>query len=293
MKSKAENMNKNDKATRNAQRLESMRRNLDALESRAAALLEKDDAMTAAERAALLQFVNVAFHEGASKIDGIYSIDGTSSCEFCATMRKAAEKDPAIICGGCYAYRDKWKEAAWRRHILNARILSNVLFTVEELKALNVPAAALVRINEDGDITNIIHARNVLRLFVAFPSASFGFWYKNVIAVAAALELEGITCKADKPRNVRFVHSSPRIGIPAAAVWFDDVIFTVYPDKETTAAAIAAGSFPCNGARCKACGFNCYHPERNADNVQHVAEVLRASAATVKMQRELYDARNM
>ena len=269
-------------ADKNAARLEKMRANLAALEVRAAAILKKctvpGAGLTAADRAELLTLVNVAYHSS-GKIETISSLDSTAGCEFCAAMRKAAENDPRIICGMCYAAADSWKEAAWRRHQLNAKILSSVLFTVDELRLGLSINTFRCRINEDGDVVNVIHGQNILRLFAAFPHVEFGFWYKNVAAVSGALAAEGITCRADRPKNARFVQSSVIIGQPGAARWFSDVVFTVYPDAAQTVAAIQAGAFECNGRKCKECGYNCYNCAKNgADSVQHVAEVLRCSA---------------
>ena len=262
----------------NEKRLETMRENLNKLEARAAELLNKGDNMTSAERLELLSFVNVAFHKS-GKIEGAASVDGTAFCGFCEKMRNAAEYNPLIICGMCYAYADSWKEAARRRHQLNARILSSVLFSKAELETIGI-LAPVCRINEDGDISNATHARNVLRIIATHKGVYFGFWYKNASAVAAGLEAEGITTKDEKPRNACFVQSSVLIGFPAVPQWFTDVVFTVYPDKETTLEAIARGAHECNGRKCENCGWNCYYAKkarRAAGEVQHVAEYLRTN----------------
>lgn len=278
MKEKAKKMNAAEAAAKKAatdRRLETMRRNLAALEARADAILAKGDDMTAADRLELLNIVNVAFHES-GKIEGIYSIDSSASCEFCSRMIKAAIDNILMICGACYAAADAWKEAAWRRHKLNARILGTVLFTVQELAAL--PVGLLCRYNEDGDTVNETMGRNYLRNAAAHPVTQFGYWYKNAPAVEAALHAEGIHSRDQLPGNVRFIHSSPLIGFPVRPLWFDDAVFTVYPDAETTAAAIAAGAWACNGRRCRACGFNCYMMQRQAEPLQ-IAEYLRTNAA--------------
>lgn len=298
MKTKVQNMNKNDartlaaeqarKAEANKKRLATMRANLDAMEKRAAALLAKGNAMTAADRAALLSLVNVAYHDS-GKIEGVYSVDGCACCDFCQGMIKAAADNVLIICGACYAAADAWKEAAWRRHALNARILSSVLFTAEELKALQINGTRC-RYNEDGDTVNETHARNLLRIAETRPAVRFGYWYKNSAAVQAGLYAEGIRTREQLPVNIRFVHSSPLIGFPVRACWFDDAIFTVFPDAETTAAAIAAGAWECNGRRCRACGYECYLSVRRPEPV-HVAEVLRTNAKQRAIIRAAYDAR--
>lgn len=256
-------------------RLAAMRRNLAAMEEEADRSLSKGDAMTDAERARLLQLVNVAFHKG-GKIDGIYSVDSCAACDFCQHMISAAASHELMICGACYAAADAWKEAAWRRHKLNMRIMSAVLFTRDELAALAI--GSLLRFNEDGDTVNETMARNYIRIALSHPATRCGYWYKHAAAVAAGLAAEGIRERAQLPANIRFIHSSVLIGFPARPLWFDDAVFTVYPDESTTLAAIAAGARECNGRKCSACGFSCYLAERPAEAVQ-VAEVLRCSAA--------------
>jgi hypothetical protein len=286
MKMKANNMTANEK------RLATMRANLENLETAAGALLEKGDNMTAAERAALLEMVNIAYHDS-GKIEGAASIDGSASCDFCMKMRGAAEENILIICGMCYAAADSWKEAAWRRHKLNARILSSVLFTKEELSSVVLPSD-ITRINEDGDVINVTHARNILRIIETHGNMSrFGFWFKNHAAVAAGLDAEGVRDNDEKRRryNARFVQSSILIGFPAQPQWFSDVIFTVYPDKETTLEAIASGAHECNGRKCKECGWNCYNARKNAEGLQHVAEYLRTNKAKRSAVMEAYTAK--
>lgn len=264
--------------TSNEKRLATMRANLEKLEKRADVLLSNAENLSPAERLELLQLVNIAYHES-GKIEGAASIDSTAYCDFCEKMRGAAECNPLIICGMCYAYAESWKEAARRRHQLNARILSSVLFTRAELSTIGIPSK-VCRINEDGDIVNATHARNVLRIIATHKGVYFGFWYKNAAAVAAGLAAEGIKTTTDKPRNACFVQSSILIGFPAVPQWFTDVVFTVYPDKETTLQAIASGAHECNGRKCDTCGWNCYHAKkarRAAGEVQHVAEYLRTN----------------
>lgn len=275
------------KKAANEKRLETMRANLAKLETEASGILAKGDSMTAADRARLLDLVNVAYHDS-GKIEGCYSIDSCAACDFCQRMISAAAADPLMICGCCYAAADAWKEAAWRRHNLNARIFSTVLFTAEELTALAIGPRC--RFNEDGDTVNATMARNYLRIASTRPGTHFGYWYKNAPAVAEGLQAEGIRSRDQLPDNVRFIHSSAMIGFAAAACWFDDAIFTVYPDEETTAAAIAGGAHECNGRRCRACGYTCYLMTRRAEPL-HIAEYLRTNAARRASIRAAYDAR--
>lgn len=271
--------------------IEKMRANLYALESEAESIISKGNTMTTGDRSRLLRIINVSYHDS-GKIEGVYSIDGSVTCEFCTRMRAAAADNELMICGGCYAAKDAWKEAAWRRHKLNLSILSNVLFTVDELQTL--PAGALIRINEDGDIANETHARNILRFSFAHSFADVGFWYKNVTAVEAGLKAEGCHNVEEKRimfPNVTFVQSSVLIGFPARPAWFTDAVFTVYPDAATTAEAIANGAWACNGRKCIDCGYFCYKAARKAGKVVYIAEILRCSKAAREKILKAYNAR--
>ena len=270
---KKEKLTREDK---NALRLAKMRATLDNLEQKATAIMEKGESMTSADKIELLRIVNVAYHSS-GKIETISSIDSSASCEFCSKMRKAAEDNLLMICRYCYAAADFWKEAANRRHKLNARILSTILFTEDELKTLEIPTI-YARINEDGDIINAVHAQNIIRIIKTHKNVFFGFWYKNVVAVENGLKSEGITTREQRPENVRFIQSSLMIGFPSVPAWFTDAVFTVFPNEETTLNAIKCGAFPCNGRKCKDCKYNCYDTSKNSDNVQQIAELLRCSA---------------
>jgi len=262
--------------TANEKRLESMRANLSALERQADTILQKGDAITHDDRMRLLWLLNIAYHT-TGKIEGIFSIDGCACCEFCEKMRAAAAGNPLLICGCCYAAADFWKEAAYRRHKLNMRILSAVLFERSELAAVAVPGM-LCRVNEDGDITNTTHARNIIRIIQTHAATRFSLFFKNAPAVDAGLRMEGITTRAELPENARFIQSSPLIGFPARPVWFADAVFTVFPDEETTIAAVKNGAHECNGRKCRACGFFCYTMTRPETPVQ-IAEYLRTNKA--------------
>lgn len=264
-------------AEKNASRQAAALATLQATTAAAEDILQKGEAMTAADRLRLLQFVNVSYHKD-RKIQGIYSIDSCATCTFCRQMIDCASRDPLMICGMCYADAALWQKGVLYRHSLNARIFSAVLFTVDELKMLQMPPVGIVRFNSDGDTVNVTMGRNYLRIVSAFPCCQFSYFFKNSPAVSAALAEEGYKTRADLPRNLRFIQSSIRIGIPAEPVWYADAVFTVYPDAETTAAAVAAGSFACNGKKCMECGFHCYMMQRPEKPVQ-VAELLRASKA--------------
>jgi len=267
-----------EKTRKAAHQRAAMRETVRTKEERAAAILAAGvENLSRDDMAELLALVNVAYHSS-GKIEGCASVDGCAACKFCQSMIAAAKNNPLMICGSCYAAADSYKEAAWRTHQLNARILSEVLFEKEELAALEI-GSDLCRFNEDGDTVNVSHARNLLRIAKVNPGVSFGYWYKNKPAVEAGLIAEGHTSRDKLPGNIRFIHSSVLIGIPAAPAWFDDGIFTVYPDDVTTRAAILAGAHECNGRRCRECGYTCYLMQRRQAGPVYIAEYLRAGKA--------------
>ena len=273
----------------NAHRMASGRAGVREAEEQAEKILEKGvENLSKADRLALLALINVAYHSS-GKIEGCFSVDSCAACAFCQKMISAALENILIICGACYAAADSYKEFSWRRHTLNARILSTVLFTAEELKTLAIDGNRC-RFNEDGDTVNEIHARNLLRIAETRPGTMFGYWYKNSVAVAAGLHAEGINRREELPKNVRFIHSALLIGFPPAALWFDDALFVVYPDDKTTAAAVAAGAHECNGKRCRACGYWCYVHKRQEKPVI-IAELLRCKKATREKILAAYHAR--
>lgn len=222
--------------------------------------------ITHEDRLRLLTVYKANYHDS-GKIAGISSCDSScNGCTFCAKMRKAAESDPSIICGKCYdAKQEKYRINVQKRHTLNLRIMSNVLFTVEELRT--VTCSELVRINSSGDVENVTHARNMIRFAKAHKIAYVAIWSKNYATVEKAFDLEG------KPGNMRYIASSFRIDSPVPMPKYADNTFTVYSTREKVEEAVEHGAGECNGKKCRDCGYKCYYGtwERGQD----IAELLR------------------
>lgn len=231
----------------------------------ATALLEKEE-LTHVDRIALLAIYQTSYHDS-GKIEGITSCDSSChGCTFCAKMREAAKEDPSIICGMCYdAKQEEYRTNVLNRHSLNLRIMSSVLFEVEELAIL--PTTAISRINSSGDIENVTHARNMIRFAKAHPYSKVTMWAKNYKAVADAFDVEG------KPENMLYIASSYRIDKPVNLPKYADNSFTVYSTKEKVQEAIASGSGECNGKKCRDCGYKCYL--NGWKHGQDIAELLR------------------
>ena len=131
-----------------------------------------------------------------------------------------------------------------------------------------VPFLSAIRINSSGDTPNQVYAENMIKLCYAFPFIKCGYWAKNTAPIIAACD------KLGKPANMILIQSSCMIGKPATKQKYFDFVFTVYPDKETTENAIAAGANECNGKKCKECGYKCYFGTHDSENI---AEVLRGA----------------
>ena len=235
-------------------------------------ILEKEE-ITQAGKYKLLSIYHPAFHES-GKIEGITSYDSTATnCEFCEMMRKAAQENKLHICGYCY---DHEQEHSFKgvnvlnRHTLNMIIMSQVEFSVEELRVLN--ASYINRVNSSGDAPNITYAKNMIKLCYAFPALRFGFWAKNTYAVIKACDELG------KPKNLVLVQSSCIIGfIPKLAKYFD-FVFVVFLTKEDIEKALKCKTCgECNGKKCKTCGYKCYTGAWIEEGVKIVCEFLRVT----------------
>ena len=217
-------------------------------------ILEKGiDNLTSVDRMQLLNLYNVAYHTS-GKIEGIVSLDSSATAsEFCKAMRKAAENNPAHICGMCYDYAQEHSfkgRNVRNRHALNLLIMSTVEFTKEELAIL--PGGILVRINSSGDTENIIYARNMIKYAFSHPYGRVGYWAKNIIPIIRACDELG------KPENLVLIQSSPIIGKVVPLAKYFDYVFAVFATKEDVEEALKNGACECNGRKCKACGYSCY-----------------------------------
>ena len=207
--------------------------------------------ISATDRFTLLRIYNVAFHES-GKIEDIYSFDSSATnCEFCAKMRKLAEKDNSVICNYCYDFsQEQYRFAALNRHTLNMVIMQSVEFEIAELATL--PAGYVNRVNSSGDCANQTYANNMVKLAIAFPYSRIAVWTKAPGFYIAACRKYG------KPESLVLIKSSVHIDKPDVLPEYFDYVFTVYFDKAKVEQAIASGACECNGKKCNECGKKCY-----------------------------------
>ena len=224
-----------------------------------------------ANRAELIRMVSnaVAYHDS-GKIEGLFSLDvACSNSDFCPRMQQCG--NPAVICSHCYT--KKMFALPRMAHHVTGTILSEMLFTVEELRYVTVPGIYL-RIDSDGELINLTHARNVIRLAKAHPeTAAITPWTKRPEILDEAIRLEG------KPENLICGISSILINRPAdpARYWWADFIFTVYTPAGMIE-ALKRGEHDCNGKKCQHCGFYCYKRHDTSAGPVRVAEALRPAA---------------
>lgn len=214
----------------------------------------------------VMAILQTPYHDS-GKIEGIQSIDSSAhNCTFCQRMIEASRKNPAIICGHCYDYRQEaYKTNSKNRHGLQLRILSDRIYEAKYLALLDIHTP-FFRFNSCGDIENAKQAVNYFRIAKTHPSASCALWSKNVTAVRLANRIEG------KPENLVRIYSNPIIdGCCECPEGFDKV-FTVYT-AEKIDSAIKSGAFECNGKKCLECGYSCYIPGQQGNG--NIAEKLR------------------
>ena len=193
-------------------------------------------------------------------------------------MREEAKNNENHICNYCYdhAQEHSFKGAnVLNRHTLNMIIFSEIEFTREELKLVNV--SYINRGNSSGDTPNEIYAKNILNLAYIHESMNFALWAKNTVPVIKACDEIG------KPKNITLIQSSPIIGVEAKLAKYFDVVFTVYATKEDVEEAVKNGAIECNGKKCKACEYKCYL--RAWKHGQNIAEYLRGNLSNEERKR--------
>lgn len=217
-------------------------------------------------RLQLIMFISkaISYHDS-GKIEGLHSLDtACANNDFCPKMQKPGT--PSCICNWCYT-ADMWESAIFA-HFITGLILSQVELTKEEAAAVAIPALT-VRFNSDGELINLTHAVNLIRIAAGHQLTTFTDWTKRLEIMDTAIQQEG------KPDNLIIGISSPMINTPARARWeWCDFIFTVYT-PEGMKTALARNEHECNGRKCIECKYYCYHHHDTTSGPVHVAEALR------------------
>lgn len=135
------------------------------------------------------------------KMEGLHSIStwmGVNS--FCHKMRNF----PGTPCAECYAAKSGYKVDMVTRYTRNGEILSGGL-----IKKCQVPEIQdrFFRFETHGELINLTHFVNYLRIAKWFPKTDFTLWTKRLDIIRQAITA-GYKC----PKNLHIKLSSPFLG---------------------------------------------------------------------------------
>jgi len=161
----------------------------------------------------------------------------------------ARMKNGESVCAHCFAAATQKRYSALRaNNIENGVTLSTQIIPDEALPHFN-RATALVRFESFGDLINVTHARNYIRIAKINQHVRFALWTKNPDILAEAIAIEG------KPENLMVIQSSLRLDTPENPYAdFIDKVFTVYRPATIDAENI---DINCGARDCAGCA-ECY-----------------------------------
>ena len=147
-------------------------------------------------------------------------IDALNSNPLTNTFCQSMGKNPANICHDCYscAMLHTSRQNCIPRFENNGIELSRGL--MDTFPGIQTP---LFRINAHGELLNVNHTRNIIRLARANPNTTIVLWTKRPNLVYRALDLEN-----GLPDNIVLVYSSKRINVVEKLPRLFHHVFTVY-----------------------------------------------------------------
>lgn len=175
--------------------------------------------------------------KGSGKLANIISINTpTSTNPFCQSMQKTDS-----VCKSCYAQRYE----KLRPNIVTA-FERNLFLSERELLPLEIPTISddIARFASYGELINMMHFINLLRIALANPRTVFTLWTKRYRIVQRVLK------HMDKPDNLILIYSSPVVGKVSALPKGFDKVFTAFARGTDTT------DINCHGA-CNTCRL-CY-----------------------------------
>ena len=179
------------------------------------------------------------------KMSGVLSI--SSSClnnPRCLARMKNGES----VCAHCFAANTAKRYAGLRKNLLeNTETLADLIpgGALPHFKK-NV---SMVRFESFGDLQNVNHARNFIRIAKINPHVKFALWTKNPDLLGQAVAIEG------KPENMMIIQSSVKLDQAEKPYGeFIDKVFTVYRPATIDAENIEIN---CGARDCASCA-KCY-----------------------------------
>jgi hypothetical protein len=188
--------------------------------------------------------------QGSGKLAGIISINTpTTTNEYCQSMQKTDS-----VCKSCYAQRYE----KLRPNIVQA-FKRNLFLSERELLPQEIPAIneQIARFASYGELINMMHFINLLRIALANRQTVFTLWTKRPKIVQIVLKLLG------KPDNLILIYSSPIVGVPSKLPKGFDKVFTAFAKGSDTT------DINCHGA-CNSCRL-CY----SHNDTTHIHEIIK------------------
>lgn len=172
------------------------------------------------------------------------NMQSLSSANPPSCFERAAKKQGP--CGACYdlLMKKRYKNLN-AAHAKNSDAMINVLLPTAALPRVN---AAYFRLNAGGELWNVTHAVNMLRIARHNPHTSFALWTHEPKLVIEAIKKEG------KPSNIKLIYSSQNFNKRDRLPRYFDKVFTVYTKEEATSVEIN-----CGARKCFDC-LKCYDP---------------------------------
>lgn len=192
---------------------------------------------------------NVHVSKMSGKLAGIPAVNtNTVTNPFC--IKEAARPDASLICTHCYSHTmlNSYRKSCQPAFQRNSDLLASDADVVPP--TFN---AHSVRFNGHGELINVQHYKNLIKIALANPHTMFGLWTKRVDIV------RGI----DKPDNLLLIYSNPRIDavMDKPPRGFDRVFNNV--SKQYT------GEANCTGQKCIDC-LLCYRSDTTKVIIEHV-----------------------
>lgn len=214
--------------------------------------------------------VHVSF-DMTGKMEGL---NGISTSPLCNDYCMARTKNPEMVCSHCFSMAGQWKKGLRENLIENSNLLSDHVFTPEEMPILWSPSG-MFRFESFGDllpgekgekqVTNYFHFAE------ANPGLWFALWTKNPWIIKRAIEKYGLK----KPANLKIIGSSYFLNKPMIDFFrrfdFIEHVFTVYTLEYAKEHNIR---ITCGGRSCFFCG-KCY---KGGHDSYEINELLKEDA---------------
>lgn len=185
------------------------------------------------------------------KMKGIRSANCSSPLtnNFCKCMSKT----PGTVCEHCFAEQyASFRTTLNNKLNRNAEIWTKTVIPIEFLPRIH---DEIFRLNAFSECQNLIACTNYINLCRVNPDTTFAIWAKKIGLWEKAFKM------FEKPKNLRFIYSSPMlntVSINPEKYDFIDHVFTVYdksPEYEDV--YINCGARCCN--TCRKCYMDAYH----------------------------------